>query len=151
MNPIQMLKQDHDKVRKLFREFEGADGQRKQQIADQVMMELEVHASIEEEIFYPAMRSAGDAQDKEQVAHAYDEHGEAKQLMQQLRGMTADDPQFTTLFKQLRQDVEHHADEEEREMLPKAEEELRDQMDRLGQEMMARKEQLMGSMQQQMR
>jgi len=150
-NPVQMLKDDHEKVRTLFRQFESADGDKRQQIADQLFMELEVHTSIEEEIFYPAMRSAGDAQDKEEVAHAYEEHAGAKQLMQQLRGMPASDQQFMTMWQQLRKDVEHHAHEEETEMLPKAEQELGGQMDRLGQEMMARKEQLMGQMQGQMR
>jgi hemerythrin-like domain-containing protein len=151
MNPITMIKQDHDRVRKLFRDFDGADGGRRQQIADQVMLELDVHASIEEEIFYPALRSQGTSEDKELVAEAYDEHASAKQLIQQLRGMSVDDPQFTPLFRQLRQDIEHHADEEEQEMLPRAEEELRDRLDRLGQEMTARKEQLMGQMQGQRR
>lgn len=151
MNPVQMLLDDHEKVRQLFQQFlQASDTQQKQQIADQVLMELDVHANLEEEIFYPAMRQKGDAQDKDMVAEAYEEHAQAKDLMQQLRGMQASDPQFTTLFQQLQQDVEHHVQEEETEMLPKAQQELSDQMDRLGQEMMQRKQQLMGQMQQSM-
>ena len=145
MNPVQMILDDHERVRQLFRQFQQADDQQqKQQIADQVLMELTVHANLEEEIFYPAMRQKASGQeDQQMVQEAYEEHSQAKALIQQLQGMQASDPQFTTLFQQLQQDVEHHVQEEETEMLPKAQQELSDQMDRLGQEMAQRKQQLM--------
>jgi hemerythrin-like domain-containing protein len=147
-DPVQMLKQDHEKVKQLFKQFQqGGDPQQKQQIADQIFMELEVHASIEEEIFYPALRSQGDAEDKELVAEAYEEHAGAKELIQQMRGMQAGDAQYDALMQQLQQDIEHHVEEEEGEMLPKAEQELSGQLDRLGQEMMQRKQQMMSQMQ----
>ena len=153
MNPVQMILDDHERVRQLFQQFQQADDERqKQQIADQVLTELTVHANLEEEIFYPAMRQkASGSEDQQMVQEAYQEHSEAKALIQQLQGMQASDPQFTTLFQQLQQDIEHHVQEEETEMLPKAEQELSDQMDRLGQEMAARKQQLMSTMQQTMR
>ena len=153
MNPVQMILDDHERVRQLFQQFQQADDQQqKQQIADQVLMELTVHANLEEEIFYPAMRQkASGSEDQQMVQEAYQEHSEAKALIQQLQGMQASDPQFTTLFQQLQQDIEHHVQEEETEMLPKAEQELSDQMDRLGQEMAARKQQLMSTTQQTMR
>ncbi len=145
MNPVQMILDDHERVRQLFQQFQQADEQQqKQQIADQVLMELTVHANLEEEIFYPAMRQkASGSEDQQMVQEAYEEHAQAKALIQQLQGMQASDPQFTTLFQQLQQDVEHHVQEEETEMLPKAQQELSDQMDRLGQEMAQRKQQLM--------
>ncbi len=153
MNPVQMLKDDHQRVRQLFQQFQQTNDQdRQQQIADQVLTELDVHAAIEEEIFYPAMRQkAGGGEEQQMLEEAYQEHAQAKTLIQQLRGMQASDPQFSTLMQQLQQDVEHHVEEEETEMLPKAEEELSDQMDRLGQEMQARKQQLMGQTQGMMR
>ena len=153
MNPVQMILDDHERVRQLFQQFQQADDeQQKQQIADQVLTELTVHANLEEEIFYPAMRQkASGSEDQQMVQEAYQEHSEAKTLIQQLQGMQASDPQFTTLFQQLQQDIEHHVQEEETEMLPKAEQELSDQMDRLGQEMAARKQQLMSTTQQTMR
>ena len=149
MNPVQMLKDDHQRVRQLFQQFRQTNDQdRQQQIADQVLTELDVHAAIEEEIFYPAMRQkAGGGEEQQMLEEAYQEHAQAKTLIQQLRGMQASDPQFSTLMQQLQQDVEHHVQEEETEMLPKAEQELSEQMDRLGQEMQARKQQLMGQMQ----
>ena len=107
---------------------------------------------MEEEIYFQAMsQKAYGNEDQQMVQEAYQEHSEAKTLIQQLQGMQASDPQFTTLFQQLQQDIEHHVQEEETEMLPKAEQELSDQMDRLGQEMAARKQQLMSTTQQTMR
>ncbi len=147
-DPVQMLIQDHNKVKQLFKQFQqGGDPQQKQGIAEQIFMELEVHTSIEEEIFYPALRAQGDSEDKELVAEAYEEHAGAKELIQQMRGMQASDPQFDALMQQLQQDIEHHVEEEEGEMLPKAQEDLAGQLDRLGEEMMQRKQQLMGQMQ----
>ena len=153
MDPVQMLKDDHQKVKQLFQQFKQTNDQnQQQQIADQVLTELDVHASLEEEIFYPALRQkAGGGEDRQMLEEAYQEHAQAKTLIQQLRGMQASDPQFATLMQQLQQDVEHHVQEEETEMLPKAEQELSDQMDRLAQEMQARKQQLMGTMGQTMR
>ena len=153
MDPVQMLKDDHQKVKQLFQQFKQTNDQnQQQQIADQVLNELDVHASLEEEIFYPALRQkAGGGEYRQMLEEAYQEHAQAKTLIQQLRGMQASDPQFATLMQQLQQDVEHHVQEEETEMLPKAEQELSDQMDRLAQEMQARKQQLMGTMGQTMR
>ena len=147
-NAVQMLLDDHQRVKQLFNEFQSAnDPNRQQQIAQQVMQELEVHTAIEEEIFYPAMREQGDAEDKELVAEAFEEHAGAKELIAQLRTMKAADPQFAGIFKQLQQDVAHHVQEEETEMLPKAEEELKNQLDSLGEKMMSRKQTLMSTMQ----
>jgi hemerythrin-like domain-containing protein len=148
INAVQLLIDDHNTVKGLFQEFQSAsDPGEKRRIAGQVMIELEVHTAIEEEIFYPAMREQGDAEDKELVAEAYEEHASAKELIEQLRGMTPDDPQFTTLFQELQQEVEHHVQEEEDEMLPRAREELISRLDALGEEMLARKQQMMSQMQ----
>jgi iron-sulfur cluster repair protein YtfE (RIC family) len=147
-NAVQLLIDDHNRVKGLFQDFQSAtDAGQKQQIADQVLMELEVHTTLEEEIFYPALREHGDAQDKDLVAEASDEHAGAKELIERLRGMTPEDPQFTTLFQQLQEEVAHHLQEEETEMLPKAQEELVGRLDALGEEMLARKQLLLSTQQ----
>ena len=148
MNPIEMIKDDHRRVEQLFEQFrEERDRDQKQQIAQQIFDELDVHATLEEEMFYPTMRTAADAQGKEMVAEAYEEHAQVKTMIQQLRGMDADDGQFTSMMRDLIKDVQHHVKEEEDEMLPQAQELLRDQLDRLGEDMTQRKQQLMASMQ----
>ena len=146
MNAVQMLTEDHEKVRGLFQQFQSAGGAQ-QQIAQQVFTELDVHAAIEEEIFYPAMRTQADAQGKEMVAEAYEEHAQVKAMIGELRGMNAGDAQFAARFQELQQNVEHHAHEEESEMFPQAQELLGNQLDRLGEQMMQRKQQLMSTMQ----
>ena len=153
MNAVQLLKDDHKKFRAMFEQYEQAkDEGKKRQLFQQASTELDAHSKVEEEIFYPAMRQkAGGGEEQKMVEEAYQEHAQAKQLIQQLRGMQATDPQFRTVMQQLQQDVEHHVEEEETEMLPRAEQELSDQLDRLGQEMQARKQQLMGTMGQTMR
>src|SRR5829696_7836796 len=147
-DPIQMLLDDHQRVRDLFQQLQS-DGQggQTEQVARQILMELQVHSKLEEEIFYPAFRQQGNAEDKELIAEAYDEHAEVDQMVTQLMGMGPSEAQFMPMMRKLQQDVEHHVQEEETEMLPKAREELRGQLDRLGQEMMQRKQQLMTQLQ----
>jgi hemerythrin-like domain-containing protein len=144
-NPIEMLKQDHRKVKDLFAEYESAGEnatRKKQGIAEKVFTELEVHSSLEEEIFYPAVRDNGDEEGARLVAEATEEHRLVKILIDELRGLDADDEQFEAKFKVLSENVEHHADEEEREMFPVAREALGERIDRIGQEMHQRKQEL---------
>ena len=144
-DPIEMLTNDHDKVKQLFREYESAGKQahiRKQEIADEVFTELEIHSAIEEEIFYPALREAGDEDGQKIVAEALEEHRLVKQLISELRGLHVQDEQFEAKFKVLTENVEHHADEEESEMFPEAEDVLEDELEELGVRMKARKDEL---------
>ena len=146
MNAIRMLKADHKKVKGLFREYESAGDrayQRKRSIADRVFRELEVHSKLEEEIFYPAVREKTDEEGKELVLEGIEEHHVVENLIAELRGRDPEHEEFDAKFKVLTENVEHHIEEEEGEMLPNAQKVLRKELDRLGSEMEQRKKQLL--------
>ncbi len=126
MNAITLLKQDHLAVAKLFREFEAAgDGahKHKQQIAQKAFDALELHTRLEEELFYPAIETAGkdehgpSAEAERMVAEAREEHRVVKALISQLKG-TAPGVEFDATFKVMAENVEHHVEEEESELFP---------------------------------
>jgi hemerythrin superfamily protein len=127
-DPIDMLTKDHDKVRALFKEFEDTGSNAKatrQRIVEQVSKELEIHAQIEEKIFYQAFRPVPEEKDsktdpKKIVRESFEEHKIVKTLIAELAGMTPDDPQFEAKVTVLKENVEHHADEEEDDLFPAA-------------------------------
>jgi hemerythrin superfamily protein len=143
---IEMLKADHRKVRTLFQQYQSTtDQKRKRQIAEQVFVELEVHAQLEEMVFYPAFDSAADEEGKDLVEEARQEHQKVKELIAELRGMDALDEAFDMQFQELMGDVEHHVQEEETEMFPEAEEVLGEEDTDLVDEMQEIKQQLLAS------
>lgn len=115
---IEMLTEDHQRVKRAFREAEKLadqeDMESLEQLVRQTCAELEVHANLEEEVLYPALRKA--IKEPELIDEAEVEHGSAKQLIAQLEGMSADDPKFAATFKVLGEYVKHHIKEEESEM-----------------------------------
>ena len=136
----QMIRQDHKKVEGLFKKFEQTKGaQAKRRLAENAMAELEVHAALEEEIFYPAVKKQVD--DGSMVQEALEEHQTVKQLISQLKGMGEADDEFESQFSQLVENVQHHVEEEENEMLPKVEESELD-LNSLGQQMSQRKQEM---------
>ena len=113
-----ILKEDHDKVKRLFDEFEAAKGKpAKKKIVREALTELKVHAAIEEELFYPAVRRAIG---KEIMNEADEEHHVAKLLIAELDAMDGSESHFDAKFIVLAENVRHHIKEEENEMLPKA-------------------------------
>lgn len=140
-DPIKLLKDDHKKVKALFAEFESADGRSKRRIANEAITELEVHAAIEAEIFYPAMLE--ELKDEFVVAEAEEEHHVVHVLIAELKQMEKTDVRFEAKFTVLAENVKHHIEEEETEMLSKAAKADKALLDRLGQEMAARKAELM--------
>ncbi len=142
-NATQMIRQDHKKVEGLFKKFQQTKGaQAKRRLAENAMAELEVHAALEEEIFYPAVKKEVD--DGSMVQEAIEEHQTVKQLISELKGMDDEaDEEFESQFSQLVENVQHHVEEEENEMLPKAEESSLD-LNSLGQQMSQRKQELQG-------
>ncbi len=121
---IKLLTEDHANVKKLFKEFEKlakkeGDEAEKQQLAEQICKELAVHAQLEEEIFYPALR---DALDEELLLNeAAVEHESAKDLIGQIQSMGPSDPMLDATVIVLGEYVNHHVEEEENEIFPRAE------------------------------
>ena len=142
---IEMLKADHDKVKKAFKEFEKLeqdDTETARHIVQVVCEDLKVHTTLEEEIFYPAVREA--IEDEDIMNEASVEHETAKMLIEQLENMGPDDPNFRATFTVLGEYVLHHVKEEEGEMFPEAKKTDLD-MEALGERMRQRKEELVGA------
>jgi hemerythrin superfamily protein len=143
---VALIKSDHRKVEQLFREFEEAGDRAyktKQQLVEQIVRELEVHATIEEETYYPAVEAKAKKDGKDMVAEAVEEHHVVKVLLGELATMSAEDDAFDAKVKVLMENVRHHVEEEEEELLPQSEEILgKQELTRLGEEMAARKQQL---------
>lgn len=136
----QMIRQDHKKVEGLFKKFEQTNGaQAKRRLAENAMAELEVHAALEEEIFYPAVKREVD--DGSMVQEAIEEHQTVKRLISELKGMEEANDEFESQFSQLVENVQHHVEEEENEMLPKVEESELD-LNSLGEQMSQRKQEM---------
>ena len=143
---IDMLKQDHDRVEKSFKDFEKMDRQDSeacQRLIGSVCSELTVHTTLEEEIFYPAVREA--IEDEDLMNEAAVEHETARMLIDQLENMDTDDPNYFATFTVLGEYVRHHVKEEQGEMFPAAKKAKVD-LAALGERMRARKEELSGEM-----
>jgi len=138
MNALELLKKDHDRVKELFAQYD-ADTGRRQEIAENVFRELELHSRVEEDIFYPAVRKHSDKQGKELVKESLEEHRQVEDLIGELRAMDPGDPDFDDRFEELMDNVEHHIEEEETELFPKAKA-LGEELDQLAQQMEQEKE-----------
>jgi hemerythrin superfamily protein len=141
---IALLEADHDKVLELFDKFEDLKDseahKEKQALVADACRELTLHTSLEEEVFYPAVRAAVD--DDDLMNEALVEHDGAKSLIDDLEHMDAGDAMFNAKFTVLAENVRHHVKEERNEMFPKVR--ATDvNLKALGQKMRARKEQLM--------
>ena len=141
---IALLKQDHREVEDLFAQFEKATGDgRKQKLAEQICLELSVHAKIEEEIFYPACEGKVD---EDLLKESYVEHDGAKMLITEIiaGGPQADDF-YDAKVKVLQEEIEHHVQEEEKRLeglFAQARKAELD-MDALGEQLAARKQELL--------
>ncbi len=140
-NPaIALLKGDHAKVKDLFDRFAKAKSRpAKVKIVREALIELKVHAAIEEELFYPAVRKPVG---KEIMNEADEEHHVAKLLIAELDVMDGTESHFDAKFHVLAENVRHHIEEEEDEMLPKADE-ARVDFELLAEKMLRRKERLL--------
>ena len=116
---LRMLKEDHKKVKALFEEFEEASDKRtRARLVLDGVKELEVHAAIEEELVYPAIREGLDEDDL--MDEALEEHHVAHVLINELKDMSPEDERYFAKFTVLAENIRHHIKEEEGEMLPQA-------------------------------
>ena len=116
MNAIELLEQQHREVEKLFDKIEKVESEEKQELFDEIADALAVHAAIEEQHFYPATK---DARTEELLHEAVEEHLAVKRIIADLLEMEVDDPQFDAKIKVLKEQVEHHVEEEEKQLFPK--------------------------------
>lgn len=149
-NAIELLKQDHDKVRDLLKALtdtsNGAEKKREDLLA-KIHEELEIHTRLEEEIFYPAFRKANTKEHGELYHEALEEHHIVEDLViPDVSDADTGSDEFAGRAKVLRELVEHHAEDEEEEMFPMARKALsKDELEELGQRMEARKKELQQS------
>jgi hemerythrin superfamily protein len=137
---IAMLAADHKKVKAMFKEFKSlkeGTAEEKAALVKEICDALTVHAAIEEEIFYPAVRAA--IEDGDLMDEALVEHAGAKEIIAQLRQMDPDDDLYDAKVTVLGEQIDHHVEEEEGEMFPKAKKAKVDTKE-LGTELAARKQ-----------
>jgi hemerythrin-like domain-containing protein len=115
---LEMLKEDHQRVKKAFKTAEKLHQQEEheelQALVEQTCAEIQVHAQLEEELFYPAAREA--VKEEDLIEEAEVEHGSAKALIEQLQGMSPEDPKYMATFTVLGEYLKHHIKEEENEL-----------------------------------
>lgn len=146
MDAVSLLTADHNRMRGLFARFQAAeeagDTERMLELAGKIIVDLEVHATIEEEIFYPAIQGAGEEL-KDTVDEGIEEHHVAKVLMEEIKTLTPEDDAWAAKMKVLIESVEHHAGEEEEEMFPETRKNFdKAAIDELGVRLEARKAEL---------
>ena len=144
---IALLTADHREVSDMFDQFEQLGDRAttsKEKLKDKICKALIAHTTIEEEIFYPAVRGQIE-EGEDMVDEAVVEHAAAKDLIKQLQEMQPDDELYDAKVKVLSEQIEHHVKEEETEMFPKVRKSGLDLL-ALGQEMAMRKQELMATL-----
>jgi len=136
-----MIREDYRKVEQLYRHYQSSQGPAaaKRALAEQLCHELEVHASLEEGTFYPAVQVKLGRDNAGLVDEALREHGELKKLIGHIRDGTDDSTRERGMHA-LMQSVAHHVQEEERQLLPQAEQRLGAELERVGAQMQQRKQ-----------
>lgn len=144
MNAYDLLKEDHKKVSEIFEKLEPTTERAlktREDLFSKLESELEVHTSIEEQIFYPALKQAAETRDI--VLEAFEEHRIVKDLLKQLASTPKDTEEWTAKLTVLKENVEHHVEEEEGEMFKNAKKVLTDEeAEDLGARMQAAKTKL---------
>ena len=147
MNAFELLKQDHEKVSGLFEELEPTTERAvktREELFKKLRTELDIHAEIEETIFYPALKEASETRDI--VMEGYEEHKIVKQLLEEMSTLSVDTEEWTAKLTVLKENVEHHVEEEEGEMFKSARQVLsKEQAEELGARMESQKKRLSAS------
>ena len=147
MNAFELLKQDHEKVSGIFEKLEPTTERgvkTREELFAQLKQELDIHARIEETVLYPVLK---DAQETEDITlEAYEEHAVVKQLLAELEELPKDDESWGAKLTVLKENVEHHVEEEENEMFKDARKVLStDEVNELGERMNAAKQEQKGA------
>jgi hemerythrin-like domain-containing protein len=138
MDAFELLETDHKKVSQLFKQIESASGANKRELFTRLKAELDVHAHIEEKVLYPALENKEEARDI--TLEAYEEHKVVKELLAELAGARKINDEWDAKLTVLKENVEHHVEEEEGELFSKARKALSDEeIDRIGAELEAEK------------
>ena len=148
MDALKLLKEDHDKVKKMLEEGDSSTERAVKTRTDlftKLKQELQVHEAIEEEIFYPALKEHAEA--KEIVLEAYEEHDVVDTIMGELEATPVEDETWAAKFTVMKENLEHHIEEEEGEMFKQARSVLGESdLEDLGDRMRARKQALMSEL-----
>jgi hemerythrin superfamily protein len=140
MDALELLKQDHQNVKELFKQGQETDDKKRQrQIFKEIKSKLETHARIEETVFYPAMEEHEEL--KDMVLESLEEHKQMKTVLREMARLSTSSERFKPKFKVLKDNVEYHAvEEEEGKMFPKIRKLInRNELEELGQELEAAK------------
>jgi len=117
MNAIELLKDDHDKVSRLFQKVKATEeGEEHKELFKKIKAELDVHTHIEEKIFYPRLREEEELEDI--TLEGIEEHHQAKMFLRELASLSEDSEKFEPKLKVLMEDITHHVQEEEGKMFP---------------------------------
>ena len=146
MNATDLLKDDHDAVKEMFDRFRDLgveDRREKQRLFDRIAEALEIHAEVEERLFYPAVRSVKSEDAQEITLEAFEEHKIVKTLILQIRSLSRGDARKDAKMKVLMESVEHHIEEEEDEMFAEANDLGDEHLEELGDRMLSLKTDLM--------
>lgn len=152
-NALDLLKEDHRKVKELFGELAETTTRaekKRRQLLDKIDQELHIHTHLEEEIFYPAFREAGNSEHAKMYFEAMEEHRAVSELvLPDLKKTEPNSEKFSGRCKVLKELIEHHIEEEEKEFFKKAKASMsKDQLTELGKQMAARKQEMQKQMSQ---
>ena len=145
MDAVTLLKDDHDTLKKILNDLDATTERgvkTREELFTRVRRELEVHEAIEEEIFYPALKEHPKA--KELVLEAYEEHNVVDMVVAEIEDTPYDDETWGAKLTVMKENIEHHIEEEEGEMFPQARQVFeRSELQELGERMKARKDELL--------
>lgn len=148
MKATTLIKKQHQEVKSLFRKIDKTEGPSvREDLMTQIIEKLTVHSTIEEEIFYPAVRSLGSQKAEDTILEALEEHHVVKLVLEELPTVDPADEHFSAKMTVLSELVEHHADEEEDEIFALALKLGDGELETLGMRMAARAEELSSRMQ----
>ena len=151
MDAIKLLTEDHQKVRKLLKDLcdtTARAGKTRTELLSKIALELKVHSKVEEDIFYPAFKQAGDGSNDQLYFESLEEHRAVEELvLPDLQNTEVGSEKFAGRAKVLKDLIEHHADEEEHETFKRARKQCsEDELKDLGQQLAARKKDLLREM-----